>query len=226
MEPEMMGALLGAGAGVFVGVLALYGALRQAQAARRAAEVAARAAEQAAETAAVATQQATDRAVEAAYGQWRHTSRRDAALAFALAADEAVQVATDLENGWHNVTQESEEVAYRAMFRALAVVDAEGPEPLLQRARMIADAVAVVSEYAVTLHLEVADGLAERRLPGSAHSPDNAMLLNRLVRARHEFRAAVRAYLDDPETPLPQLSWPDEWSYEGPYAVIDPGVRR
>ncbi|MGW6575415.1 hypothetical protein ACWGAN_25095 [Streptomyces sp. NPDC054945] len=224
MEPELMGALLGAGAGVIVG--ALYGALRQAQAARRAAEVAARSAEQAAEIAAVATQQAADRVSEAAYGQWRHASRRDAALAFALAADEATDVARDLENGWNNATQESEEVAYRAMWRTLAVVEAEGPEPLFRRARTIADAVAILSEHAVTLHLEVAEGITERPPIRSGLSPDHAMLLNRLTRARHEFRDAVRTYLDDPETTLPELSWPDEWSYEGPYAVIDPGVRR
>ncbi|WP_327286623.1 hypothetical protein [Streptomyces sp. NBC_01205] len=221
-----MSALLGSGAGVFVGALAFYGALRQAQAARRAADVAARSAGQAAETAAQATQHATERAAHAAYGQWRHASRRDAALAFALAADEAVDTATDLENGYNNATQDSEEAAYRAMWRTLAVVEAEGPDQLFRRARSIAGSVQILSEHALTLHLEVADGSAERRQAGVPHDPEHAMLLNRLVRARQEFRAAVRCYLHDPETPLPDLSWPDEWNYEGPYAVIGPGVRR
>lgn len=224
MQPELIGALLGAGAGIFVGGLALYGALRQAQAARRAADIAALAAEQAAETAAEATQQATERAARAAYDQWRYASRRDAAVAFALAADEAVSVAMDLEDGDNNATQEDEQVAFRAMLRALAVLEAEGPEPLFRRARSIVDSAAVLSEAALTVHLEVIAGNEERRPLGSPHNPDHAMLLNLLFRERREFREVLRGYLEDPEADLPELSTQSEWDRDpaswGPFAVV------
>lgn len=190
MQPELIGALAGAGAGTFVGGLALYGALRQAHAARCAAEVAAEAAQQAAE-----------HTVRAAYGQWRHASQRDAAVAFALAADDAVAAAHDLRMGFQSVTMNDEESAYRAMFRAFAVVRAEGPQSLIEHGERITDVVSVLSESAALYHVDVTEGRAD---PDVGWSEDLGACENDFRRQMHDFREAVRGFLDTPPADRPE----------------------
>ncbi|MGW0880633.1 hypothetical protein [Streptomyces sp. NPDC002671] len=190
MQPELISALVGAGAATFVGGLALYGALRQAHAARRSAEVAAE-----------ASQQAAEQASHATYEQWRRASQRDAALAFALAADEAAVAASDLLNGWNSVTMSEEESAFRAMFRAFAVVRSEGPQALIDYGEEVTSIVAVLSESAALYRVEVDEGRAN---PDGGWTPDYGGCENDYRQKMEEFRQALRAFLDTPPTDRPE----------------------
>ncbi|MGW2325710.1 hypothetical protein ACWC5C_08095 [Streptomyces sp. NPDC001700] len=190
MQPELISALVGAGAATLVGGLALYGALRQAHAARRAAEVAAE-----------ASQQAAEQATHAAYEQWRRASQRDAALAFTLAADEAAVTARDLLNGWNSVTMTDEESTFRAMFRAFAVVRAEGPQALIDYGEEITSIVTILSESAALSCMEVDEGGAD---PDGGWTPDYGDCENDYKQTIEEFRQALRAFLDTPPTDRPE----------------------
>ncbi|MFD8070044.1 hypothetical protein [Streptomyces parvulus] len=184
MQPELISALVGAGAATFVGGLALYGALRQAHAARRSAEVAA-----------ASSQQAAEQASHAAYEQWRRASQRDAAVAFALAADEAAVAARDLLNGWNSVSMSDEESTFRAMFRAFAVVRAEGPQALIDYGQEVTSVVATLSESAALYRVEVEEGGAE---PDGGWTPDYGACESDYKQKIEEFRQALRAFLDAP----------------------------
>ncbi|MGW3026337.1 hypothetical protein [Streptomyces sp. NPDC001221] len=190
MQPELISALIGAGAATFVGGLALYGALRQAHAARRSAEVAAE-----------ASQQAAEQAADAAYEQWRRASQREAAQAFALAADEAAVAARDLLNGWNSVTMSDEESTYRGMFRAFSVVRAEGPQALIDCGEEVTSIVAVLSESAALYRVEVDEGRAD---PDGGWTPDYGGCENDYRQKMEEFRQALRAFLDTPPTDRPE----------------------
>ncbi|MER6198128.1 hypothetical protein ABT234_12285 [Streptomyces sp. NPDC001586] len=197
MQPELIGALAGAGAATLVGCLALYGALRQVSAAHRAADVAAEAAREAAE----AAREAAEHTTRATYQQWRQASQRDAAVAFALAAEDSVTACRDLVTGYQPITGNEEEAIFRSMGRAYDVVKAEGPQFLIEKAAAVYDIAAVISECAALHHLEATE---TGRTPDGAWSHDLNACEGRFRRLLHDFREALRTYLDNPPADRPE----------------------
>ncbi|MER6145218.1 hypothetical protein ABT174_35230 [Streptomyces sparsogenes] len=108
MQIEAVAALVASGAAVLGVPAALVVGLRQAHAARQAAELAA----------------------GSARDQWRSSTRREAAVAFVLEADRALEEARRLSTSYDVLDLEETKQITRALWRAMAVVRIEGPKPL------------------------------------------------------------------------------------------------
>ncbi|KUH38250.1 hypothetical protein [Streptomyces kanasensis] len=120
-------------------------------------------------------------------------------MAFALAANDAVTVATDLLRGRGAVTGADEDEAFRAMIRAFAVVSAEGPPPLIEHGEQVVHIVSFISESASLHHQDLVDGTAE---PGDGWGEEVHSCVHDFSREVHAFREAVRAFLETPPTAL------------------------
>ncbi|MEV6194795.1 hypothetical protein AB0M19_20650 [Streptomyces sp. NPDC051920] len=160
MQIEAISALTAAGAAILGVPTALVVGMRQARAAREAAE----------------------HAAQAASAQWRNNNRRDAAVAFIMAVEQALELAREIRPSSTVLDLEPGKQLRQDLRKALAVVQLEGPQSIAQQAEAVQKAVDGTLSTVMAEHRRIAPTLALR---AAAQEGDVAALaLQRQLNAR------------------------------------------
>ncbi|MFG3200152.1 hypothetical protein ACGFYT_28965 [Streptomyces sp. NPDC048208] len=155
MQIEVISALAASGAAVLGVPSALIVGLRQARAGREAAE----------------------HAAQAASAQWRSNNRRDAAVAFIMAVEQALELAREIRIVHTAWDLEPGKQLRRELRKALAVVQLEGPMTIAQRAEAVQKAVDRTLATIMAEHRRIAPTLALRT--AAEQGSDTALALRR-----------------------------------------------
>lgn len=140
MQIESISALAASGAAILGVPAALLVGFRQARGAREAAE----------------------HAGQAASGQWRNNNRRDAAVAFIMAVEQALELAREIKPAAIALDLEPAKALRRELRKTLAVVQLEGPLSIAQQAEEVQKAVDKTLATVMAQHRRVAPTLALR----------------------------------------------------------------
>jgi hypothetical protein len=176
MQIEAISALAASGAAVLGVPAALIVGLRQARAGREAAE----------------------RAAQAASAQWRSNNRRDAAVAFIMAVEQALELAREVRIAHTALDLEPGKQLRRELRKALAVVQLEGPLHIAQRGEAVQRAVDGTLVTVMAEHRRIAPTLALRT--AAEEGSDAALALRRQLNGLNRARIDRQLWRDVIET--------------------------
>lgn len=172
MQIEVISALAASGAAVLGVPSALIVGLRQARAAREAAE----------------------HAAQAASTQWRNNNHRDAAVAFIMAVEQALELAREIRNAHTALDLEHGKQMRRELRKALAVVQLEGPPSIAQRGEEVQKDVDGTLATVMAVHRRIAPTLALRT--AAEEGNDTALALRRQLNGRNHTRIDQQLWRD------------------------------
>ncbi|MFC8877719.1 hypothetical protein [Streptomyces ardesiacus] len=161
MQIEAISALAASAAAILGVPAALVVGFRQARAAREAAE----------------------HAAQAASAQWRNNNRRDAAVAFIMAVEQALELAREIRPAQMALDLEPGKLLRRELRKTLAVVQLEGPLSIAQQAEGVQKAVDKTLATVMAEHRRIAPTLALRA--AAEQGNETALALQRRLNGRN-----------------------------------------